>query len=195
MTFTSWLTASLSTVALLLCSCASQAPARVYTAPSVAPVKQKITEAKEHIVTVRETVTQLDKECEKKLPGWQKAYDTTRDELNKAYLAAQAASDRADLLQKENDTLAQNATKESQQRANAQKALGDLSKQVNAYWGLGAFAYGTKVLLRHLFILAIVGAGLALAVFVLSLFFPVIGVGISVVIGFLKRIFSRFRGG
>lgn len=46
--------------------------------------------------------------------------------------------------------------KNEQALATWKKDNEDVVKQVNKYWGLGAFAYGFKVLFRHLFIAAIV---------------------------------------
>ena len=65
--------------------------------------------------------------------------------------------------------------------------------QVNKYWGLGAFAYGFKVLSRHLFILLGVLAVLAAVLFALSFAFPWIGTAFSTVLEFLRTIISRFR--
>lgn len=64
-------------------------------------------------------------------------------------------------------------------------------EQVNKYWGLGAFAYGAKVLARHLLILVAVLGVAALAVFVLSFFFPVIGVFFKAAWALISRLFKR----
>lgn len=63
--------------------------------------------------------------------------------------------------------------------------------QVNSMWGIGGIIYGFKVLSKHLFILLAVLAGLALAIFVLSFFFPFIGAFIRMAGSWLATIFRR----
>lgn len=46
--------------------------------------------------------------------------------------------------------------------------------QVNSRWGLGAFAYGFKMLFKHLLIMIAVLAVVAIGILVLSFFFPFI---------------------
>ena len=69
--------------------------------------------------------------------------------------------------------------------------------QVNKYWGLGAFAYGLKVLARHLLILVAVLAVIALVVFGLSFAFPALGAFIrtagTVIAAFLRKIGNLFK--
>jgi TolA-binding protein len=72
------------------------------------------------------------------------------------------------------------AHKNEQALADWKKANEDTISQVNRYWGLGAFAYGAKVLARHLFWVSIIGGVAALA---LLIFAPA-------VFGFLKTLFE-----
>ena len=65
--------------------------------------------------------------------------------------------------------------------------------QVNKYWGLGAFIYGFKILAKHLFILGIVVGVIALALFALSFFFPIIGVALGAVKSVFSRVVNIFR--
>lgn len=82
------------------------------------------------------------------------------------------------------------AHKNEQAMADWKKANEPVITQVNKYWGLGAFAYGAKVLARHLLILGLI---LGVAGVVLWFFAPgvikVVATGFSIIAAFLKRIF------
>ena len=78
----------------------------------------------------------------------------------------------------------------TQQQLAKQKVIID---QVNSHWGLGAFAYGFKVLFRHLIILAVVLIGLGIAVTILSFIFPAFGALLKIAGSAIASVFSRFR--
>ena len=67
-------------------------------------------------------------------------------------------------------------------------------KQVNSKWGLGAFAYGAKILARHLLILLAVVVGLGILVTVLGFLFPVFGAALKIAGAFIAAVFNRIRG-
>lgn len=153
---------------LSLASCATQQPAKIYSAPSLKPVKERITSAQSHVSSAQSSARVLAEETKDKSPAWQTAYNSLSSELDKAYLDLVSAQTRADEVQAQNVELAQAATRESQDKANAQ-----------AKEKLTAFKYH-----RVKFVLAAVAAGavlLALAMFGKALLaIPYVGIGVFV---------------
>ncbi len=107
---------------IFLASCASQRPVTVYQAPSVRPVKEKVTSAQGHVTSAKSSAVNLaaatKEDCKTK--EWQEAYTTLTNELDKAYLDLQGAQTKADELQVANNSLAESATKESIGRAQSE---------------------------------------------------------------------------
>jgi hypothetical protein len=70
-------------------------------------------------------------------------------------------------------------------------------KAVTRWWDLGAFVWGVKQLLKHLLILAFVGAALAAVVYGLSFLFPIIGLGLGIARGLIVKVIrvivNRFK--
>lgn len=106
--------------AFFLVSCAGTQPQRHFTAPSVAPVREKIVEARKHIELSQASAKRLADECATKSAGWQDAYDSLNRELADAYLAAKTAEDRSNTLQAENDKLAGECNKVEADRVKAE---------------------------------------------------------------------------
>lgn len=66
-------------------------------------------------------------------------------------------------------------------------------EQVNKWCGLGAFGYGIQKLSKCLFMLIAVLAGVAVALFVLTLVFPEIRLFLKAAFGTLAAIVGRFK--
>lgn len=84
------------------------------------------------------------------------------------------------------------AHKNEQVLGDWKKANESVIEQVNKYWGLGAFAYGAKVLARHLLVLSLVlsVAGVLLYFFAPAVFAAIMA-GFRLVTAFVKRLFTR----
>jgi hypothetical protein len=74
------------------CATAPKTPPR-FVEVDTTPIKKAIEQTQSHISTAQDKVAALEKECASKSAGWQKAYDSLRDELNQAYLSAKTAED------------------------------------------------------------------------------------------------------
>jgi hypothetical protein len=74
------------------CATAPKTPPR-FVAVDTIPIKRAIEQTQSHITTAQDKVAALEKECASKSAGWQKAYDSLRDELNQAYLSAKTAEE------------------------------------------------------------------------------------------------------
>lgn len=123
MTF-STLSKTLAAVSVaLLCSCAAPQGPHNFRPPSVVPVKEKVVEAQTHVKSAQSAAKRIaaatTEPC--KTAEWQAAYDDLTKELNDAYLALSVANERADTLQKQNDTLATEANAVDDKRIAAEK--------------------------------------------------------------------------
>src|SRR2546430_6801107 len=88
--------------------------------------------------------------------------------------------------------------KNEQTLADWKKANEGVIEQVNKYWGLGAFAYGAKVLGRHLFWLSLIGgvAAIALLIFAPAVFGflkTFFGAALTVITSIISRIAGLFK--
>lgn len=195
-------------IVLVTSGCASPpAVAPRFSAPSTAPIAraqaqiaQKQQETKGHIQKAEQIVRTLtihDPQDKVKID----ALSAVLDEANASNDDLKLENDS---LKTDNDTLTAQLTTETQ---NANKLAADYDtlhaqndkaqavvKQVNKLWGLGGIAYGFGQLAKHLFILVAVLAVLAVAVLVLSFFFPFIIPFIRAVGSFFAAIFNRIGG-
>lgn len=178
---------------ILAAGCAS--PPRVaprFAQPSTAPIAQAHQAAQRRVQAARVIVKQIGVEC----PAAKAQIEALGAELDGAQvdlLASENARVTLDAELKAQTDKANGLAANYDKLSEANQALKKTVDQVNRYWGLGAFGYGFKRLVRHLFVLMIILAVVAAALFALSFFFPVIGVAFSAAATFVKSIFARFK--
>lgn len=178
--------------ALLLIGCAT-APKGLTPKPDVRPVQESVAKAQASIGKTREDVVRLKQSQEKasdalkrandyldKFTGASQAVSDARKELDvvraetdqarkytdwadtelaNAWKYETDAGERISVLSGQIDVAHQNEATAVAYSLKAKPVI----DQVNSYWGLGAFAYGFKILARHLLIVALVlGVGGAL---------------------------------
>lgn len=89
---------------MLLPACASTRPAPVFSATSLAPVKQAVQQTEAHVKSAQGAAARLDAECKEKSANWAAAWDDLKNELDAAYVSAQIANESVDAKQLEVNT-------------------------------------------------------------------------------------------
>lgn len=107
----------------------------------------------------------------------QSAATSAAQSASLAQASAQSAETKAQDAQKQVDVEHKNLVAAESLVKKMQKVY----DQCTSHWGLGAIAYGVGELAKHIFIAIIVIAVLGIGIFVLSFFFPLIGVIFGVV--------------
>jgi len=202
---------------LLLIGCAT-APTGVTPKPDISPVResqvkvqQSVGKTREYVTKTRASEAQTAESIRKatesleKYTGVNGAVDSAKTALKDAEAQIKAAQEYSQWA----DTELANAWKySSDQKGQIDLLSGQIDvahkneetavkyslyakpiiDQVNSYWGLGAFAYGFKVLSQHLFILMLVLGVVGVVVFFL---FPA---AIPLVAGLFGRMVSLVKG-
>lgn len=184
-----------------LCSCANPRMAPRFEKASTAPIQSGISSSKKSVSSAKEKVVIIRKVVEKPedltpddrallklqvasleidVDNALRALDTTEKARQELDAKLQEQTDKANKLVEDNN---RNVAKIKEQN--------EIIDQVNSYWGIGAFAYGAKRLVKHLFILAAVLFGVGILLFVANLFFPAIGAGIGIAFAFIRRLITR----
>lgn len=173
----------------------SAAPIKINPLPDVAAVRSSNTETRRHIKQTQEHIENVDQDITKLLllaraPVRDGAADPVelllhaQGEIAFAKNAA-AQSAKTAALTETRALVAEAQVKtehdELQRCADENAAMRPIVEQVNKWWGIGGIAYGFVRLGKHLLILAAVIVALGVALFVLSFFFPVVGVAFKAI--------------
>jgi hypothetical protein len=181
-------------MAVFFCSCASPSVAPRFNQPSTAPIAKSITEARGQVASAKEKAKAIQQaetnpQLKIQIAQLQVYLDSAMQSLDTSGRARLALDDQLERQTKKANGLAKSYNK----AAATIKSQSVTIDKVNSYWGLGAFAYGFGVLLKHLLILAAVIVVCLLILFGLSLAFPAIGVGISFVSELVGAAIKRIR--
>lgn len=174
----------------LLCSCSTTRIAPRFVQPSTSAIKEGHVKAISSVQSAKKRAEDL----EAANPALKLQIEPLKLDLENALSALDASEGARKQLDEQL----------GQQTAKANKLADDFDaltkstakdkaivKQVNSYWGLGAFAYGAVRLVKHLLIMAAVIAGLAVILLGLSFAFPVIGVAFRAVGPLFSAVVSR----
>lgn len=177
----------------VLCSCASPRVAPRFTQPSTTGIAQANKNATAAIKSAKKQAEKLSTENPKlsiQIGALQVNLDTALSSLD----VSEAARTQLDAKLAAQTNMSNKLADDYDKAAAKITAQDKIIKEVNGAWGLGAFIYGFKVLTKHLLILAAVIVVLLIAAWVLSLFFPLVGVGLTFVFGAISSIINRIRG-
>lgn len=135
----------------------------------------------------------VDKAKQENIEAWGEA----KQAWDKAYDAEQHAKNTDVEITKTKKQI-EEAHKNEQRLGDENAKMKPVYDQVNKYWGIGGIIYGFQRLAKHLLILLAVLVGLALIIWVVSLFVPwlkpLIGIFNNIltsILNFIKNLFKK----
>ena len=174
----------------LLVGCATPRIAPRFTQPSTQPIAASNARAVSNVKAAKkqlQVITVSNPAIKLQLEDVSNRLDQALDDLGESEVARLKLEAELKAQTAKGNQLADNYDKLSAKVQNQDKIIAQDKK----WLGIGRIFYGFVDLARHLLILAAAIVVLCLALWVLSFFFPMVGIALSVMFGFVRRIFTR----